>query len=169
MDERQICGRYFIIMASDTKEVTNLSRNGSTEHLPIDDCLSLDSDFLCPICSGRYRTPRVLHCLHVFCTPCLDGQVESGPEGTAVVCVTCKQTTKLASGVTDLPVDAVVVNMMEMADIQTTTALCTSCKAEEKAVARCSDCSSFLCPSCVTAHNYMRCFENHKVDSGIVC
>lgn len=148
-------------MASDSEEVT--------ENLPFDDCPALDSAFFCQLCNGRFRIPRVLHCLHVFCTPCLDRQVESGPEGMVVVCLTCKQTTKLTSGVADLPIDAVVVNMMELADIQARTVLCTSCKAEEKAVARCSDCSSFLCPSCVTAHNYMRCFENHKVGTGIVC
>lgn len=40
---------------------------------------------------------------------------------------------------------------------------CTSCKTDEKAVARCADCASFLCSNCVSAHQYMRCFENHCV------
>lgn len=155
-------------MATDSEEVTNLSRDGSVERLPLDDCSTSDVVFRCQICNERYQTPRVLQCLHVFCTPCLDKLVESGAEGggTAIACPTCKQTTKLAAaagGVADLLVDVVAINMMEMADIRTQQVRCTSCKADEKAVARCSDCSSFLCPSCVTAHNYMRCFENHKV------
>src|SRR5258706_165766 len=32
--------------------------------------------FLCQICSKRYHQPRVLQCLHVFCTPCLEKLVE---------------------------------------------------------------------------------------------
>lgn len=43
------------------------------------------------------------------------------------------------------------------------TLVCTSCKAKEAAVARCCDCDSFICPNCVAAHHYMRCFEDHKV------
>lgn len=32
--------------------------------------------FVCQICSKRYQQPRVLQCLHVFCTPCLEKLVE---------------------------------------------------------------------------------------------
>ncbi|GIY06114.1 tripartite motif-containing protein 45 [Caerostris extrusa] len=35
----------------------------------------------------------------------------------------------------------------------------------ETAVARCTECATFLCPNCVTAHQFMRCFESHKVVS----
>lgn len=40
---------------------------------------------------------------------------------------------------------------------------CTSCKSKENAISRCNDCANFLCASCDNAHQYMRCFENHKV------
>lgn len=153
-------------MATDSEEVTSLSRGDSVENLPLDDASSsAESAFLCQICNEKFQTPRVLDCLHVFCTPCLDKLVESGAEGTSVACPTCKQATRLTTGIADLLVDVVVINMMEMAEIRTQQVRCTSCKAEEKAVARCSNCSSFLCGSCVTAHNYMLCFEKHKVES----
>jgi uncharacterized protein (DUF2344 family) len=40
---------------------------------------------------------------------------------------------------------------------------CTSCKSKEKSIARCIDCCNSLCSNCVTAHQYMKCFDNHKV------
>lgn len=41
---------------------------------------------------------------------------------------------------------------------------CTGCKSTESdAVARCFDCVNFLCPNCVMAHQFMHCFEGHRV------
>jgi len=128
--------------------------------------------FSCPSCSGRYQQPRVLHCLHVLCTPCLEKPASSEEEGKSagqrsgdnkvLICPVCNQETHIGT-IGELPLDVVVMNMMDMDDIRAMRMLCTSCKAQENAVARCSDCASFLCPNCVTAHKYMRCFENHKV------
>ncbi len=90
------------------------------------------------------------------------GTEKSGSE--KVTCPECRQDTPVgAGGVGSLPQDHVMGNMMDMTAIEEMKIICTSCKAKEKAVARCSDCANFLCPNCVTAHQYMRCFENHKV------
>lgn len=41
---------------------------------------------------------------------------------------------------------------------------CTGCKSKDlSAVARCIDCATFLCPNCVMAHQFMHCFEGHRV------
>ena len=56
-----------------------------------------------------------------------------------------------------------MLNMLDMLAIEEKSLECTSCKTDEKAVARCADCAQFLCPSCVSAHQYMRCFETHHV------
>lgn len=69
----------------------------------------------------------------------------------------------------ELPLDYVIANSLDMKGIQGCNMTCTSCKAKEKAVARCSDCANFLCPNCVTAHQFMRCFENHKVKLAEFC
>lgn len=43
---------------------------------------------------------------------------------------------------------------------------CTGCRSKEMgAVARCFDCANFLCQNCVMAHQYMHCFEGHRVCS----
>ncbi|CDW55397.1 B box type zinc finger protein ncl 1 [Trichuris trichiura] len=41
---------------------------------------------------------------------------------------------------------------------------CTGCKSKETlAVAHCYDCTNYLCTNCVMAHQYMHCFEGHRV------
>ena len=67
------------------------------------------------------------------------------------------------TGVDGLEEDYVMNNMLDMLAIEEKMLGCTSCKSEDKSVARCSDCAHFLCPSCVGAHQYMRCFESHRV------
>lgn len=47
------------------------------------------------------------------------------------------------------------MNIAEMEHINSSSLLCTSCKAKEKAVARCADCPHFLCPNCNTAHQVL--------------
>ncbi len=161
------------------------------------------ADQACQVCDRKFRQPRVLACLHVFCLPCLEQQLKGDPLGEledegmeeidaeegkkdhenkendkdsvydkpppeSIRCPLCEQETKLTpKGVADLQQDLVMVNMLDMSDIEDMQIVCTSCKAREKAVARCSDCINFLCPNCVTAHQFMRCFENHKVSWSI--
>ena len=36
------------------------------------DCLGSVEAFFCQACNKRYQQPRVLRCLHVLCTPCLE-------------------------------------------------------------------------------------------------
>lgn len=41
---------------------------------------------------------------------------------------------------------------------------CTGCKSKQSdAVAKCIDCVNYLCSNCVTAHQFMHCFDGHSV------
>ena len=79
-----------------------------------------------------------------------------------------KQETRLNPG---KAVDALLLDhvMSAMVRVNATEGdeepVCTSCKDQGKAEASCQDCASFLCSQCVTAHRFMRCFENHCVVS----
>jgi hypothetical protein len=43
---------------------------------------------------------------------------------------------------------------------------CTGCKSRDsQAVGRCLDCANLLCGNCVMAHQFMHCFEGHRVVS----
>lgn len=126
------------------------------------------SDQGCALCMSKLCSPRVLSCLHVFCEACLDKLLmdEAGDSkvGSVISCPVCHQETSVSSkGAASLTCDYVLTNILDMSAIENMAVLCTSCKAKESAVARCSDCANFLCPNCNTAHQYMRCFESHKV------
>lgn len=126
---------------------------------------SISEDKLCNFCNQQYEKPRVLSCLHVFCEACIEKMLDNKSSPGVLACPDCEQETKVHKGVSSLPLDYITSNLLEMQAIKNMQVICTSCKAKEKAVARCSDCSTFLCSNCVTAHQYMRCFENHKVVS----
>ena len=154
------------------------SDNGDSEEEALESGCGFSAEHCCSICEERYSHPRVLPCLHSFCSACLEKEISENSPATAqerltqalapcpgtITCPSCKQETRLGSkGIGELPLDYVMMNMLDMAAIAERQIICTSCKAKDKAVARCSDCANFLCPNCVTAHQYMRCFESHKV------
>lgn len=158
--------------ASDKEEVYGECFENGLKESPLDDSSrNSNQEEVCSICENTLKHPRVLSCLHVFCEECLskllvDEAGDNGGREGVLICRICQQETKLGrKGVSGLPCDYVTANMQEMVAILSQVVVCTSCKAKEKAVARCSDCANFLCPNCNTAHKFMRCFENHKVVS----
>lgn len=166
-DEVELCSNV------EDEELESLEVGKPKRDLIVPSPSSVDEEFMCNSCGHKYKDPRILSCLHVFCLECLEKQVASKSkkviEGvekgqTLVECILCDQVTVVGSGgLSSLPVDHVVTNMLDMSMIEKMQVLCTSCKAKEKAVARCMDCANFLGANCVTAHQYMRCFENHQV------
>lgn len=132
-----------------------------------------EEEGVCGVCRQPYtQPPRVLRCLHVFCEACLSKQqrpLSSSPSKSSqstkgvICCPKCHTETECIHGVKSLPLDYVLINRLDMEAIQKRTVICTSCKSEENAIARCQDCSSFLCPNCKQAHSSMLCFENHLV------
>ena len=107
---------------------------------PIQTTVGISSDTCCQLCNEAYKQPRVLSCLHIFCTECLEKQVESltinseekseseteevpasivatvtealdSSENGVIVCSVCKQETVLPEkGVEDLQLDHVMVS-----------------------------------------------------------
>jgi len=113
---------------------------------------------VCSLCSETYTQPKVLPCLHTFCFQCL-GNLKT-PEDK-LQCPECQEEATL----TNLVSDYAALNILGLTD-STTPFHCTGCKnMNEEAVARCISCSSFLCPNCVAAHQYMHCFDGHAVFS----
>ncbi|XP_050417219.1 brain tumor protein [Patella vulgata] len=153
-----------------TKEETNLDLDLDLEleESPSSSPTLVNEQQQCPICTKKLTQPKILACLHVFCEACLENQLEEkaieGVKPLKVKCTVCEQDTQVPmKGVQDLQTEHVLSDMLDMSGVESMQIVCTSCKAKEKAVARCSDCANFLCPNCVTAHKFMRCFENHKV------
>lgn len=111
---------------------------------------------VCGLCNDTFVLPRVLSCLHVFCLGCL----EKVCEGERLVCPTCQAVTSAPPPLL-LP-DYALHRLLEAPVDE--PASCTACKSRDiAAVARCLDCAKLLCPHCVMAHQFMHCFEGHRV------
>lgn len=116
----------------------------------------------CGLCNETFTIPKVLKCFHTFCQPCLEKTQDVAEK---VVCPDCRQETVLPlSGLGGLLPDYAVSNILEANAMCTTSLNCTGCKSKDtNAVARCFDCANFLCSNCVMAHQFMHCFEGHRV------
>ena len=126
-----------------------------------------EEDLTCQQCQRLYKRPRMLQCLHVFCTSCLITNLyDKSGAYSFIVCHICNAQTKLPeSGLLGLPVDMVFSPMVDKdGDFDETP--CTCCKMLDKAVAQCNNCDMFLCPFCVNAHETMeKMFSWHKVST----
>lgn len=90
------------------------------------------------------------------------------PPPGVIRCPVCSQDSQIGNDARFahmLLLDHVRMNLMEAAALRRSEMACESCKTKDKAVARCDDCSSFLCGNCVQAHQFMRCFDGHTVTS----
>lgn len=151
-------------------ELKMSSKENSPRESPIDSltCSLENDENSCSKCGSTFNQPKILTCLHVFCQSCLEKEIEEKEENEpkdVIVCPKCKQETIIPKkGIQELPIDHVTIDLLEMSAMNEMKLVCTSCKAKEKAVARCCDCASYLCENCVTAHQFMRCFDNHKVN-----
>ena len=116
----------------------------------------------CSICHETFTIPKVLSCFHTYCQPCLEKTQDVADK---VSCPECHQDTFLGGqGLTGLLPDYAVSNLLETNALDTSALHCTGCKSKDtNAVARCFDCANFLCPNCVMAHQFMHCFEGHRV------
>ncbi|XP_064361407.1 tripartite motif-containing protein 3 isoform X2 [Dromaius novaehollandiae] len=74
----------------------------------------IDKQFLvCSICLDRYRSPKVLPCLHTFCERCLQNYIP--PQSLTLSCPVCRQTSILPErGVAALQNNFFITNLMEV-------------------------------------------------------
>ncbi|CAF0730784.1 unnamed protein product [Adineta steineri] len=119
----------------------------------------------CPGCQEAYKQnrPQVLQCFHSLCETCIEKLSENG----TISCPLCSVTTMLTDILPDYTIQNNHLNtpndyMLSLGD--NSAQYCTACKTSESmAVAKCFQCSSFLCNQCVCAHQIMNCFEGHRV------
>ncbi|CAG5117191.1 unnamed protein product [Candidula unifasciata] len=164
-------------LASPTMEAASADDDRTADGLngALEDDQSVD---ICRLCESTIKSPKILSCLHEFCEECLKKKLESEKEENGlptsplakewmmdvIRCPICEQKTRLPDkGVSGLLSDTVLEDLIESNHGGEKQIGCTSCKAGDNAVAKCRTCENLLCPNCVTAHQFMRCFEDHKV------
>jgi len=122
---------------------------------------SEDSQLKCFLCKQFSNQPKFLCCTHSFCVQCCEKLLSNRDE---IQCPICHQSTRV-SNVNELIDNYLLNSQIEDYSIRTGRIECRACTSNEKGVAYCSTCSSYLCGKCVQAHQYMKCFEQHQVRS----
>eukprot|EP00117_Sycon_ciliatum_P001807 scpid39994/ scgid7311/ len=141
------------------------------------DVVSQHEQFSCVLCKAKKpSTGKVLHCLHVICSSCLDEQ--TGVDG-AVMCELCKQPTKpritsvplrgqLSDAADLLYADQSADSSSDNRDVTTTeeVVLCDFCEDDKqtKATHECLDCGGAgLCIMHTGGHTKKKAFRHHTV------
>ncbi|XP_022249887.1 brain tumor protein-like isoform X2 [Limulus polyphemus] len=150
-------------MASPTPSLPDSTAFSSTSVSTLGDQSLEDSiSTKCFLCQDTYTIPKVLPCFHTFCQPCLE-KIQESPDN--IKCPQCHQECILTGqGIGGLLSDYAISNILESTALEGNSPCCTGCKSKESnAVAHCFDCANFLCSNCVMAHQFMHCFEGHRV------
>lgn len=147
----------------------------------------------CPLCTEPFSAPRILPCLHTFCTACLgrlepfsdlalcredsdSGSDGSGPHGQqrnyqpprlSILCPLCDTEVNLPpGGVEDLPTNHLALNEVLLEALQGAglDLACDLC-ADGEAVKRCQTCRVCLCHFCCQAHKWVLPLPRHEMPS----
>ena len=130
------------------------------------------SSATCSLCSELYVDPRMLQCLHSFCSKCLTKSSEEQGSGTSIKCPTCENIATLPEGgVGAIQKDirrnheaniARVASRMQ-SEKKKGCDLCVD-TSTGPAVSFCCDCGDFLCKMCSNYHKTCRKFLDHKLE-----
>ena len=117
----------------------------------------------CDICMENMleRNPKVLSCLHSFCTECLIKVIKQG----VIECPSCRSKTDVPGGdITKLPVNFILLKVKDHCDkvLSSKVILCQFCKATN-AILKCQECSQFICDGCSQKHNKLKTFSDHHI------
>ena len=134
-------------------------------------------ELTCAICQDLLNEPKILPCLHSFCTDCLkewSGRLANlDPSKRNLECPLCRAKVLLSTSraVEELPshFSAIrlveIVRLQEQASSKKVTPFCQSCDEAENAISMCSVCSIFLCDFCEKSHQRVKATKGHKIRS----
>ena len=117
----------------------------------------------CTVCLEPPKEPRVLPCLHVFCTRCLQGLLDQ-IEGRELVCPNCRAEH-------DPPFRAEEFSLFPQSSTELRSFCeaedekagpCKNCEEEVETTAYCGECGGGICADCVGHHRKMKAYREHK-------
>ena len=132
-------------------------------------------ELTCAVCQDLLNNPKILPCLHSFCTGCLKEWLDRLPYLEAskqeLECPLCRGKVALSTprAVEELPSHFSVVRLVEIVRLQEqasskkVTPICQNCIEGEVATSSCSECAIFLCNFCEKAHRRFKATDTHNL------
>lgn len=142
----------------------------------------------CRVCSKIFRNPKALSCLHTFCCECLENCYDTEEQqkrpyrfllyARVISCPVCNVKTDIPTGgISRLPDNSFLEELCQMVSRSSasnvenkTCEICGNFKLNASdnvlaklAVARCMDCSKFLCQECSDRHKSTKVTSLHSL------
>ncbi|XP_052084511.1 tripartite motif-containing protein 45-like [Mytilus californianus] len=124
------------------------------------DMKTIESDSKCRICLSFYTEPRLLSCYHTFCTPCL-AKLEVYDKN--ITCPLCRMKTCLPKNSVN-SLQSYPFQLKQSNEEHIPLNICGLCTDENTAVAKCLDCTFYLCLNCRDYHGKLKSSKNHVID-----
>ena len=130
---------------------------------------NLKKEAECPLCLDTVKEPKTLPCLHSFCLECLDkhaGYARRRRE-TMIKCPVCLTDFNIPKSDTfsDLPTSFHLnrlVDILALRDDSVQIQTCNSCDDNSAVTSYCFVCQSFLCATCLEAHQRLKATRGHR-------
>ena len=134
-------------------------------------------ELTCAICQDLLNEPKILPCLHSFCTGCLkewSGRLANlNPSKRHLECPLCRAKVLLSTSraVEELPSHFSAIRLVEIVHLQEQASskkvkpICQNCEEGENAVSMCSNCNIFLCDFCEKSHQRGKATKGHVIRS----
>ena len=134
--------------------------NAATANDSIEDLLT------CSLCLDLFKEPKTLKCLHSYCIECLRKLTEK-KEDLPITCPLCRDETVMSTeGIDGLPTNFFIKNMLDVVELITKVDRrppCSNCDEGLPAKCRCMDCEEFFCDKCLSAHERLKAYADHKM------
>lgn len=131
--------------------------------------IEIDEKFCqCPICLQQYKEPKLLPCLHRYCSDCLKQLIERDQFLNTLSCPECRSDFEIPEGgIAGFKTDFHMKNIIEYIELQKSLEggqmrICCDCLNKAKVAAYCFKCKDFLCQECYNTHLTKSILKDHK-------
>lgn len=130
----------------------------------------LTEELTCPVCHEIFQEPKILPCLHFYCTKCLIELTTKFSPGLPFSCPECRAETILTSDEVQTLPTAFFVNRLKTVYFTMSKAhgrtdvICELCTTSGVlATAFCRQCTLFICEFCKQAHTRFKPYRGHSI------